>query len=157
MDEEALAEILGSLRNSKASPLKFQKSYKSSKRVITARGRGRPKGRKNGIPSRYPIKSPATTSGFDEVSDTEMNSLSSVSIYSKNAEIKLNSNTVLRCEIFWPMDRTWYKAITGPPDEDGLQDVLYEDGLQEKLDFTKEKIRYTPLAKEKNLLLNNIS
>ncbi|KAG6419853.1 hypothetical protein SASPL_116365 [Salvia splendens] len=59
----------------------------------------------------------------------------------------------LQCKVYWPLDASWYSAhITGYNSETGHHHLKYEDGEQEDLVISNERIKFYISSKEMQIM-----
>ncbi|XP_047983094.1 histone-lysine N-methyltransferase ATX2-like isoform X1 [Salvia hispanica] len=59
----------------------------------------------------------------------------------------------LQCKVYWPLDASWYCAhITGYNSETGQHHLKYEDGEQEELVLSDERIKFYISSKEMQIM-----
>ncbi|PIA56613.1 hypothetical protein AQUCO_00700752v1 [Aquilegia coerulea] len=58
-------------------------------------------------------------------------------------DFKPNIFVGMKCKVYWPLDDDWYSGCVASFDsESGKHHVKYDDGEEESLVFTKEKIKF---------------
>lgn len=135
------------------SPLINQQSQitkffnKTTTPTSTSRNINNSKPNPNPSPSPSPSPNPTTPSSHQSVQEKDIKSTTTTKKKTETASLKVVSygDEVLNkgIRVYWPLDQSWYKGhVNGFDEVSGKHKVKYEDGEEEELYLSKEKIEW---------------